>query len=137
MHVIRDEIEMMNVDHTVRESVLEFFTEVQLEMWLRYLAGGFAWDIQRNFLATVAEFYPSTYRVVDAINRKLEVHLNLQDVQRLSNIEVGSAEKSIRHVLRVVVGALDGWVLWGKTLVWLSITQFGNTAHEKKIMEYC
>ena len=61
----------------------EVCAEVRLAMALRFLAGGILWDIRSNFGVSVTELYRSLSRVVDAINDKFKIDLDLNDFDNL------------------------------------------------------
>lgn len=47
----------------------------------------------------MTELYRSAWRVMDAINMAYEVHLDIEDVSHLQELEYGFAAKSRQHTI--------------------------------------
>ena len=112
--MIHEEISTQNVAMARRSSGVEVPAEARLAMALRYLAGGSFLDIQLVHGVSHPEVFRSVWRVVDAINSALKIDFPIDDMEELDTIETGFAAKSRRQVLRGVVGAVDGCIIWTK-----------------------
>lgn len=72
------------------------------------------WHIQSNFEVSVSELYRSIWSVVNAINLKFHIDLDITDIDRLKQLEIRVAEKPRRNAISGAVGALDGLFIWQK-----------------------
>lgn len=96
----------------MRSSGLPLCAEVRLCITLRYLSGGQVWDIRSNFGVGTSEFLSISRCVVDALNEKFTIDLDLTGKRRLEKLEQPFAEKSRFHTLQGAVGAIVGCLIW-------------------------
>lgn len=86
-------IEPCEVEMAVRSAGSEVRTELRLAMTLRYLTGGIIWDSHDNFGLSVGELYRSVFRTVDAVNHTIKADWDLNEIDRLKDIESGLGAK--------------------------------------------
>jgi hypothetical protein len=95
--LIRPDIVAEHPEMADRSSAGPIEPEVRIASTLRWLARGAYQDIEEIYRMSTSELSESFWTVTFAINRRVEVKLDLTDIEALKRLEVGFALKSRKH----------------------------------------